>query len=120
MPKNTTFLPSAALEALSMVLTGRFNMLSLLPFNTGIGADVIENGFTKADGMYKVCDYFGVPHDHTYAFGDSQNDLHILKAAEVGIAMGNADPVLKAAADYVTDAIDRDGIYNACVHFGLI
>ena len=102
------------------VLTGRFNMLSLLPFNTGIGADVIENGFTKADGMYKVCDYFGVPYDHTYAFGDSQNDLHILKAAEVGIAMGNADPVLKAAADYVTDAVDRDGIYNACVHFGLI
>ncbi len=107
-------------ETEGRVLTERFNMLSILPFNTGTGADVIEKGFTKADGMYKVCDYFGIAREHTYAFGDSQNDLHILKAAKVGIAMGNADPVLKAAADYVTDDIDKDGIYKACKHFKLI
>lgn len=34
--------------------------------------------------------------------------------------MGNAMEELKEAADYVTDAVDSDGIRNACVHFGLI
>ncbi|MBS6547420.1 MAG: HAD hydrolase family protein [Butyricicoccus pullicaecorum] len=34
--------------------------------------------------------------------------------------MGNARPILKEAADYVTDACDKDGIWNACRHFGWI
>jgi hydroxymethylpyrimidine pyrophosphatase-like HAD family hydrolase len=43
-----------------------------------------------------------------------------VKAAGIGIAMGNAMDELKRAADYITDAIDQDGIKNACLHFGLI
>ncbi|MFR9308105.1 MAG: HAD hydrolase family protein, partial [Lachnospiraceae bacterium] len=35
-------------------------------------------------------------------------------------AMGNAKAELKQVADYVTDAIDEDGIWNACRHFSLI
>ena len=34
--------------------------------------------------------------------------------------MGNSVEELKAAADYVTDPIDRDGVWNACRHFGWI
>ena len=56
----------------------------------------------------------------TYAFGDSMNDLEILQEAGTGIAMGNAVPKLKEGADYVTDRIDENGIYNACKHFRLI
>lgn len=48
------------------------------------------------------------------------NDYDIVKTAGIGIAMGNAMEELKEAADYVTDAVDSDGIRNACVHFGLI
>ncbi len=98
----------------------RFKTLKLLPFNTMAGADIVEEGFSKADGMFRVCDYYGIPYDRTYAFGDSRNDLHILKHAGVGVAMGNADPAAKEVADFVTDDIEENGIYNACVKLGLI
>ena len=38
----------------------------------------------------------------------------------IGIAMGNASDQVKQAVDYVTDAVDYDGIANALRHFGLI
>ena len=47
------------------------------------------------------------------------NDMEIIRAAGCGVAMGNAIPALKEAADYVTDPIDRDGIWNACKKLGL-
>lgn len=101
-------------------LEAHFSNLKLFPFSNRLGADIVEDGFSKADGMLKICDYYGVSPDRTYAFGDSQNDIPILKAAHAGIAMGNADEPAKAAADYVTDDIKHDGIYKACVRYGLI
>lgn len=46
--------------------------------------------------------------------------MEMLKYAAYGIAMGNGVQEAKAAADYVTDDIYEDGVYNACRHFGLI
>lgn len=39
---------------------------------------------------------------------------------ETGVAMGNGGGEIKAAADYITDAAEDDGLYNAFKHFGLI
>jgi hydroxymethylpyrimidine pyrophosphatase-like HAD family hydrolase len=44
----------------------------------------------------------------------------MLKAAGVGIAMGNSDAACRQAADYVTARIEEDGLYQACVHYGWI
>ena len=44
----------------------------------------------------------------------------MLKFAGIGVAMGNAGDSVKAAADYVTDSVDEDGIENALRHFRLI
>ena len=40
--------------------------------------------------------------------------------AGIGIAMGNATELLKQHADYITDTIENDGLYKACIHFGWI
>ena len=48
------------------------------------------------------------------------NDYEIVSLAGTGIAMGNAVEELKTIADYVTDAVDQDGVWNACRHFGWI
>ena len=82
--------------------------------------EVVPKDTTKATGMLMACDMLGIDHAHTYAFGDSENDLAMLEAAGIGVAMGNGTDRAKAAADYVTDDFDKDGIYNACRHFGLI
>ena len=67
-----------------------------------------------------IGDSYRMDLSQTVAFGDSMNDFEIVSRAGIGIAMGNSVEELKAAADYVTDPIDRDGVWNACRHFGWI
>ncbi len=80
----------------------------------------VPKGCSKATGIRAVCEKLGIAREDTYAFGDSVNDLEMLKYVAHGIAMGNGTPEAKEAADYVTDDIHADGIYKACVHFSLI
>ncbi|MCQ2400608.1 MAG: HAD family hydrolase [Lachnospiraceae bacterium] len=95
------------------LVEAKFPELTLFPFNSGTGADVVETGFSKADGMVRLCEYYRIPIENTYAFGDSQNDIPMLKKAAVGVAVGNAADSVKEAADMVTDHISDGGIYNA-------
>lgn len=74
----------------------------------------------KARGVKRLLDALGAPYGDAVVFGDGTNDLKLFDRAWLSIAMGNARPVLKEAADYVTDAVDCDGLWNACRHFGWI
>jgi hydroxymethylpyrimidine pyrophosphatase-like HAD family hydrolase len=58
--------------------------------------------------------------DQAAAFGDNGNDASMLKAAGIGVAMGNSDETCRQAADYVTARIEEDGLYQACLHYGWI
>lgn len=97
-----------------------FPEVKLPLFSSNTGADIIEVEASKAEGLKRLCAYYGIDRKDTVAFGDSMNDLEIVQAAGIGIAMGNAREALKAAANYVTTAIDEDGVWNACVKLGLI
>jgi hydroxymethylpyrimidine pyrophosphatase-like HAD family hydrolase len=44
----------------------------------------------------------------------------MIKAAGIGVAMGNALESLKREADYTTTSVDEDGVFNALLHFGMI
>ena len=54
------------------------------------------------------------------AFGDGGNDVDMFGAVGTSVAMGNGGAEAKAAATYVTDHIDADGFWNACVRLGLL
>ena len=91
-----------------------------LPLFAGMqGADIIEQEASKAKGLLRLCEYYGIPVEQTVAFGDSMNDYEIVQAAGIGVAMGNAAEALKQTADYVTDPIGENGIWNACVKLKL-
>ena len=98
----------------------QFPELKLPMFSGKVGADVVEKKASKAEGLKRLCSYFGVKIEDAIAIGDSMNDYEIVKEAGLGIAMGNAIDELKTAADYVTAEIGDDGIYKACCHFGWI
>ena len=83
-------------------------------------ADITVLGVDKGTALVHVAEKLGVTIDDTYAFGDGVNDVCMLEAAGHGVAMGNAVPETKAAAEYVTDDIDKDGVYNGLKHYGLI
>ena len=74
----------------------------------------------KAHGMHELIRHIGADVCDTVAIGDAGNDITIIRAAGIGVAMGNATDEIKAAADIVTDPIDEDGIYNAFFKLGLI
>lgn len=78
--------------------------------------------FTRADankgvGLRKLAEILGVNLDATMAIGDTENDLAIIEAAGIGVAMGNATDAVKARADYVTTTNTKDGVAAAIEHF---
>lgn len=83
-------------------------------------ADITALNADKGNGLLAVAAHQGIKIEETMAFGDGGNDISIVKVAGTGIAMGNANPPLKAVADYVTTSVDDGGIYKALKHFGII
>ncbi len=77
-------------------------------------------GVNKATAIQHYIDYVGGSLEDTVAIGDSGNDIEMIEYAHIGVAMGNATKPIKAAADFITTAVDNDGIYNAFVKLGLI
>ena len=82
--------------------------------------DLSPEGGTKVLGMDLFCERFGIRREETMAFGDGGNDLEMIRHAGIGVAMGNANEVLKNAADYVTAASGEGGIEQALRHYGLL
>ncbi len=87
---------------------------------TDLFADVFPKGGGKAAAIAQTLEYLGITPQETIAFGDGGNDLSMFELVGTAVAMGNASDEVKAAADVITDDVDHDGIYNACVRLGLI
>lgn len=76
-------------------------------------------GTTKAMGLRFLADMFHITIKETMAVGDSQNDMDILQAAGIGIAMENAADEVKKIADFVTRSNLKDGVAYAIEKFVL-
>ncbi|MBQ4290773.1 MAG: HAD family phosphatase [Clostridia bacterium] len=68
---------------------------------------------TKGNALLALASYLGIDPAETMAFGDDLNDVSMLKAAGIGVAMGNASDPVKAVADKVTASCDEDGVSTA-------
>ena len=82
--------------------------------------ELIPKNCSKATGIDFIVDYLGASLDDCYVFGDSSNDLSMLRHVKHSIAMGNSYPGVMEETSYVTTRVDRDGIYLALKHFHLI
>ena len=82
--------------------------------------DILPAGGGKPNGLAHTLAHLGLTREQAISFGDGGNDVTMLQYAGIGVAMGNACAEAKAAADYVTDDIMKDGLTKALEHFGLI
>ncbi len=83
------------------------------------GTEVLNASNLKGDALLRVAKELNVPVEDTIAFGDSYNDLEMLRAAGYGVCMENGMDALKKEADYICPAVDQDGLYQAFVRLGL-
>ena len=82
--------------------------------------ELIPKNCSKATGIDFIVNYMDASLDNCYVFGDSSNDLSMLRHVKNSVAMGNAVPEVLEQTSYVTTPVDRDGIYVALKHFHLI
>ena len=72
--------------------------------------DINANAASKGNAMLEYAIQIGVKPNEIIAFGDSENDISMLKAAGLGVAVENAHNCVKDAADKITDSNDNLGV----------
>lgn len=73
----------------------------------------------KGNSLKRFAEHLGYTLDNCMALGDGTNDLSMIEAAGLGVAMSNAHPLVLAAADHVTVSNDEDGVAKAIRDFVL-
>jgi len=86
---------------------------SSVPFNIEINCRQANKG----DALLALADRLGYDRSQTMAFGDGLNDLTMVRAAGVGVAMANAEQALKDAADWITASNDENGVARGIEKF---
>ncbi len=86
----------------------------------GDGFDIHPKQTSKGNAIAKVCERLDCSMEQVIAFGDNLNDLSMIEACGIGVAMGNAIQEVKDKADYVTAPCGQNGIYKACKTYGIL
>jgi Cof subfamily protein (haloacid dehalogenase superfamily) len=85
----------------------------------GSNWEINAEGTDKGTAMLKLGELLGIRREEIMACGDGMNDIAMLKAVGLGVAMENAEPEVREAADYITTSNDEDGVAKAIEKFVL-
>lgn len=96
------------------LLSGRATIVQAVPDML----EVLPLHASKGDGVQRLLSSLGVPRERAAAVGDGENDVGMLRAVGLGLAMANAVPVARAAAVHVLrGSNDSDGVAEAVERF---
>lgn len=79
--------------------------------------EILPLGIDKANRLEYLLNYLGLKKEELMVCGDGYNDLSMIEFAGLGIAMSNAQDVVKEAADYITLSNEEDGVAAAVKKF---
>lgn len=80
---------------------------------------IMDRRVSKAVALQKVAKIYNIPMSQVMAIGDAPNDVGMLQASGVAIAMDNAHKVVKRVAHWVAPSNNDHGVYAALVRYGL-
>jgi len=110
-----------AFDRVSAALSDDFHVITgTIPYIGRGGGEVTLGGVNKGSTILRLLEHLGLEAASAIGIGDSSNDIEMLQVCGVGIAMGNAEPEIKAHADEVTTSVLDDGIWNAFRRHGLV
>lgn len=82
--------------------------------------DITPKGIDKGAAVREVIELLGIDKKDTYAFGDMDNDIEMLKSVGTGIAMGRHTKGVEEVASMITGTVKEEGITTALEKLGLI
>lgn len=83
---------------------------TLMTTSVPTNIEINSRGANKGSALRGLCEVLGIDIRDAVAFGDGINDLTMIRDAGTGVAMANADPAVKAAADMITDTNNNAGV----------
>ena len=88
--------------------------------DTALFGDFGVKDLSKSKGIAELLKYLNIDKSETIAFGDSKWDIDMFNFCNISVCVGDGGDDAKAAADFVTDPVMNDGIYNAFKKLNLI
>ena len=79
--------------------------------------EITESNVSKGNALATLAAHYGIAQSEVMAIGDQDNDVDMIAWAGIGVAMGDASPGAKAAANYIAPTLAEDGAAWAIEHF---
>ena len=79
--------------------------------------EIMPPGIDKAHSLTRLLTSIGLTTDQMICCGDGYNDLTMIETAGLGVAMANAQPLVRESADYITKSNDEDGVLHVINQF---
>lgn len=111
-----TAVPERA-EMLEQELAAKYGDILSIYRSEPFFIEVMPKNVDKATSLDRMLESVGLTRENAICCGDGFNDISMIKYAGVGVAMGNAQPAVKDAADYITGTNDEDGLVQVMDEF---
>lgn len=117
VPVDKIFAYCTQPEKLQGVREALAQMRGLRVMSSGVNnVEVVAPQVNKGAALEKLCQGYGTTLARTIAIGDSENDIEMLQAVGMPVAMGNAPAHIQALAKYITADNDHGGVAQAIYH----
>jgi Cof subfamily protein (haloacid dehalogenase superfamily) len=98
-------------------LKGMFTEINMVKVNK-LKLDIVPEGVSKLNGLLRVGEQLGLTSKEIVYIGDDLDDIPLIDAVGLGVAMGNSPFEVKKAADWVTRSNNQHGVtYMVKEHF---
>ncbi len=105
--------PSEVIQAIEPELRRQFAPRAAIVRTDSNLIQIMHKDVNKAAALRRIADHYGIPMERTLAIGDAANDLEMIQAAGVGVAVANSPAELQQHADWVAPSNNDQGVLAA-------
>lgn len=79
--------------------------------------EIMPKNIDKGNSLIRLLESTGISAEEMICCGDGYNDITMIELAGLGVAMENAQPIVRSLADYITKSNDEDGVLHVINKF---